>query len=90
MGRTAARIATSGEYQHGSIIIRREDDPTYRAAFEVTELENVAQKTKVLPEEYLGEQGHISPEFQAYARPLIGTLKTPMHLSDHPISKRGS
>ncbi|MCH2104074.1 MAG: 6-phosphofructokinase [Planctomycetes bacterium] len=90
VGRTAARIATSGEYQHGSIIIRREDDPTYRAAFEVTDLENVAQKTKVLPERYLGEQGHISPEFQAYARPLIGTLKTPMHLSDHPISKRGS
>jgi 6-phosphofructokinase 1 len=87
VGRTAARIATSGEYQHGSIIIRREEDPAYRAAFEVTELENVAKKTKPLPEQYLSDHGHVAEEFRDYARPLVGALSAPMHLSDHPISK---
>jgi len=87
VGRTAARIATSGEYQHGSIIIRREEDPAYRAAYEVTELENVAKKTKPLPEKYLSDHGQISEEFREYARPLVGALSPPMHLSDHPVSK---
>ena len=40
-----------------------------------------------MPDEYLGEHGHVTPEFQKYVRPLIGALSSPMHLSDHPISK---
>ena len=87
VGRTAARIATSGEYQHGSIIIRREEDPNYRVAYEVTELENVAKVTKVMPKQYLLDHGGIAEEFQDYARPLVGTLRRPMHLSDHPIAR---
>ena len=87
VGRTAARIATSGEYQHGSIIIRREEDPSYRVAYDVTELENVAKVTKVMPKQYLLDHGGIAEEFQDYARPLVGTLRRPMHLSDHPIER---
>jgi len=87
VGRTAARIATSDEYQQGSIIIRREEDPSYRAVYEVTELENVAKVTKVMPEQYLLDHGRIAEEFQDYARPLVGTLRRPMHLSDHPIAR---
>jgi 6-phosphofructokinase 1 len=89
VGRTAARIATSGEYQHGSIIIRREEDPMYRVAYEVTELENVARVTKCMPPEYLSGHGAVTEAFQDYVRPLVGALSPPMHLSDHPIPRRG-
>ena len=88
VGRTAARIATSGEYQHGSVVIRREEDPVYRAVYELTELENVAKNTKTLPSEFLSGHGGIAPGFEDYARPLVGALRSPMHLSDYPIKTR--
>ncbi len=84
----AAKVATSGEYQHGSVIIQREEDPTYRASFGVTDLSNVAKNTKTLPLEFLSGHGGIASGFQDYARPLVGSLRTPTHLSDYPVKTR--
>jgi hypothetical protein len=84
----AARVATSGEYQHGSVIIKREEGPTYRASFEVTDLSNVAKNTKTLPPEFLSGHGGIAASFQDYARPLVGALRAPTHLSDYPVGTK--
>ena len=88
VGRMAAKVATSGEYQHGSVIIQREEDPTYRASFGGTELSKVAKNTKTLPLEFLSGHGGIAPSFQDYARPLVGALRAPTHLSDYPVQTR--
>lgn len=61
----------------------------YRVAYEVTELENVARVTKCMPPEYLSGHGAVTEAFQDYVRPLVGALSPPMHLSDHPIPRRG-
>ena len=84
----AAKVATSGEYQHGSVIIKREEDPTYRASFGITELSKVAKNTKTLPLDFLSGHGGIAPSFQDYARPLVGALRAPTHLSDYPVQTR--
>jgi 6-phosphofructokinase 1 len=86
VGRTAVRIATSGEVPHGSIVIRRVSGaPRYEAAFEVTELANVAQKTKRIPREWIRGTNDVQPAFVEYARPLAGTLPHAARLHDFPI-----
>lgn len=86
VGRTAARIATSGAAPHGSIVIRRRGDARkYEAGFEVTELANVAQKTRAMPPEYIAGANDVAPAFFDYVRPLVGEMPHAARLSDFPI-----
>lgn len=85
VGRTAVRIATSGEAAHGSIIIERTSDAPYGARFGVTELSNVAKHTKDLPESFLEGDSDISATFLDYVTPLVGSMPVTGRLSDTPI-----
>jgi len=83
VGRTAVRVALQGDAPHGSIVIRREGEGTdYRAAFERTDLENVARVTRPLEDEFLAGDNDIAPRFADYARPLVGRMPPVGWLSD--------
>ncbi len=88
VGRTALRVATGGEVPHGSIVIRRMGDgAAYQAAYEVTELANVARETRDLDEAFLAGDNDIDRSFLDYVAPLVGELPRPERLSDHPFSR---
>jgi ATP-dependent phosphofructokinase / diphosphate-dependent phosphofructokinase len=57
----------------GSVCIKRVGD--YAVEFEMVKLTDVAGKTKVMPDEFICEEGNmVTTEFKNYARPLIGPL----------------
>jgi 6-phosphofructokinase 1 len=89
VGRSAVRIATSGEHRSGSIVIqRRGEGARYEVSYEVTELENVAQKTRKLDPEFLRGDSDVDERFLTYVRPLVGELPRPVRLSDRPVAKK--
>jgi 6-phosphofructokinase 1 len=88
VGRTALRVAVSGERAHGSIVIQRDPGPGYLARYEVTELKNVAKDTRPMEAHFLRGENDIAPEFLEYARPLVGSLPVSARLSDHPVAKK--
>jgi len=89
VGRTAARIATSGEVPHGSVIILRdEEDGAYRPRYDWCPLENVARLTKEMPAEFLVGDHDVSPAFLDYLRPLVGDLPPTGRLVGYPVPKR--
>ncbi|MAF67585.1 MAG: 6-phosphofructokinase [Planctomycetes bacterium] len=85
VGRAAARMATAGELAHGSVIIEREEGEEYRSRVGVTALENVAQHTRTLDEEYLLGDNDIAPAFLDYVAPLAGEMPRTARLSDFPL-----
>jgi 6-phosphofructokinase 1 len=85
VGRTAVRIATAGEARHGSIVMRRREGARYEVNYEVTELENVAQKTRVMDDSMLRGNCDVDPSFLDYVRPLVGEMPHAARLHDHPI-----
>ncbi|HED67114.1 MAG TPA: 6-phosphofructokinase [Planctomycetes bacterium] len=85
VGRTAVRVATSGEAPHGSIVILRKDGPVYEVSFGCTELSNVAKVTRDLDEAYIKGDRDIAPAFLDYVRPLVGTMPSAGRLSDFPV-----
>ena len=85
VGRRAVRAAVSDETPHGSVVIRRLPGEAYEAAFEVTALENVAQGTRDVPDEYIAGQNDVAPAFLDYVRPLVGPMPHAARLSDFPI-----
>ncbi|MEM7309880.1 MAG: 6-phosphofructokinase [Planctomycetota bacterium] len=86
VGRTAVRVATSGERPHGSIVIERlGEGADYRAGFAATELKNVAKETRDLPEEFLAGDNDVSEAFLSYVRPLVGDMPQATRLSDFPL-----
>ena len=57
----------------GSVAIKRVGD--YAVEYELIGLEDVAAKTKTMPDSYLNEAGNmVTTEFKNYARPLVGSL----------------
>ncbi len=86
VGRTAVRIATSGERPHGSIIIRRANQDPYEAVFEATDLSNVAKETRDMPDEFIQGSNDVTEAFMDYVRPLVGELPRMGLLSDFPIA----
>jgi 6-phosphofructokinase 1 len=87
VGRTAATVATAGDVPHGSVVIRREPGARYRAAYEVTELANVAKKTRPLEDAYIEGDNDVTAAFLDYARPLVGELPSIGRLSDFPVGR---
>ncbi len=76
-GEEAARLVIDGN-RNGSLTIKRLNGEDYRIAFELVDLEDVAAKTRVMPEAFIAQSGtDISAAFLEYLRPLIGS-----HLPD--------
>ncbi len=90
VGRTAVQVAVAGDRPHGSVVIRREPGPAYRAAYDVTDLSNVAKVTRDLDARYLGARGTIDPAFRDYALPLVGELPKLGRLADVRVPKKRS
>ena len=74
VGRFAAQQAMSGNVD-GSIVIVRDTNAPYKVHYERVDLEQVAGKTRTMPDEYINEAGNdVTPAFIQYARPLVGEL----------------
>jgi 6-phosphofructokinase 1 len=57
----------------GSVAIKRVGD--YAAEYELLKLDDVAAKTKVMPDDYIVPEGNmVTTAFKNYARPLLGGL----------------
>ncbi len=88
-GRAAVEIAVQGDAPHGSIVIRRlSEDGRYRAAFERTELANVAKVTRPLDAPFLAGGCDIAPAFLDYVRPLVGSMPRTGRLEAHAVTRR--
>ncbi|MCB9915300.1 MAG: 6-phosphofructokinase [Planctomycetes bacterium] len=85
VGRTAARVALSGDRPHGSVTIRATRDGGYRASFEVTDLKNVAKETRDMEDALLKGDNDVAPAFLDYVRPLVGEMPHAARLSDFPV-----
>jgi len=57
----------------GSVALKRVGD--YAVEYELLKLEDVAAKTKVMPDEFINAEGNdVTTEFKLYARPLMGSM----------------
>ncbi|MES2997459.1 MAG: 6-phosphofructokinase [Verrucomicrobiota bacterium] len=71
-GEMAVRFAMLGN-QNGSVAIRRIAE-NYAVRYDLVPLQNVAGKTRHMPEAHINAAGnHITPEFISWCRPLIGS-----------------
>ncbi|MHC4076667.1 MAG: diphosphate--fructose-6-phosphate 1-phosphotransferase [Planctomycetota bacterium] len=70
----------------GSVAIRRlSDNGQYKAELFRTDLSNVAEKTKSMPDEFINAEGNgITEAFVDYAMPLIGGLPKTEYLGNYP------
>ena len=72
-GEEATRLVIDGN-RNGSLTIKRLNSEDYRITFELVDLEDVAAKTRVMPEAFVDPSGtDISAAFLDYLRPLIGS-----------------
>lgn len=83
-GRQAVEYAM--EYDSGSVAIKRIGDAeAYTAELFRTELSNVAEKTKSMPDEFINADGNgVTDAFVEYAMPLIGGLPKTDYLGIYP------
>ncbi len=87
-GEQAVQFALAG-HTAGSIALRRTGD--YAVDYALVPLEAVAARTRLMPDEYLNAVGnHVSPEFKAYLRPLLGeALPDCARLRGIPVAPAG-
>jgi len=83
-GRHAVQYAM--QEQNGSVAIKRlGNGADYKVELFRTELRNVAEKTKPMPDEFINAEGNgITEAFVEYAMPLTGGLPKTEHLINHP------
>lgn len=81
-GRKAVEF--SMQYESGSAIMKRVGNgDDYAVEFERTELKNVAEFTKDLPDDFINEAGNgVTEAYKAYARPLAGSLPKTEYLAN--------
>jgi 6-phosphofructokinase 1 len=74
------------EYPSGSAIMKRTGEGAdYGVTFERTELKNVAEFTKDLPDNFINEAGNgVTEAFKVYALPLCGKLPVTGYLGNNP------
>lgn len=87
-GKTAVETAMSGQYDSGSIVIKRSGD--YDISYEVVELKEIAAKTKLMPAEFINEAGnHVTEAFVAYGLPMMGkTFKKMAKIQAPKVAKK--
>ena len=83
-GREAVKLAMSNI--SGSVAMKRTGDgANYGVELFRTELANVAEKTKSLPNEYINADGNgVTEAFIKYAKPLAGALPKTEYLGNYP------
>jgi len=83
-GREAVKLAM--EHDNGSVAIKRlGNGPDYAVELFRTELSNVAEKTKPMPDEFINAEGNgVTEAFIEYAMPLIGELPKTEYLGNYP------
>ena len=83
-GRQAVKYAM--EHDNGSVAIKRiGDGAKYAVELVRTELKNVAEKTKSIPDEYINADGNgVTDAFIKYAMPLVGGLPKTEYLGNNP------
>ncbi len=81
-GRKAVEF--SMQYESGSAIMKRVGNgDDYAVEFERTELKNVAEFTKDLPDDFINKAGNgVTEAYKAYARPLAGSLPKTEYLAN--------
>ncbi len=84
-GRHAVQYAM--EEDNGSVAIKRVGNgKDYKVELFRTELRNVAEKSKPMPDEFINTEGNgVTDAFIEYAMPLVGDLPKTEHLINHPI-----
>jgi hypothetical protein len=83
-GREAVKLAM--EHDNGSVAIRRlGSGKNYAVELFRTELCNVAEKTKSMPDEFINAEGNgVTEAFIEYAMPLTGGLPKTHYLGNDP------
>ncbi len=83
-GRKAVELAMTED--NGSVAMKRlGDGSSYGVELFQTELANVAEKTKSMPDEYINAEGNgITDAFVTYAMPLTGGLPKTEYLGGYP------
>ncbi len=83
-GREAVRYAM--DQLNGSVAIKRTGNGrNYGIELFRTELKNVAEKTKSMPDEFLNADGNdVTPTYLEYAKPLVGQLPQTEYLGGYP------
>ncbi len=83
-GREAVRYAM--DQLNGSVAIKRTGNGrNYGIELFRTELKNVAEKTKSMPDEFLNADGNdVTPAYMEYAKPLVGQLPQTEYLGGYP------
>jgi 6-phosphofructokinase 1 len=83
-GRHAVQYAM--ETESGSVAIRRvSNGADYAVELFRTELSNVAEKTKPMPDEFINTEGNgVTEAFVEYAMPLTGGLPKTQYLGNYP------
>ncbi len=83
-GHEAVRLAM--KYENGSVAIKRiANGPDYAVELFRTDLCNVAEKTKSMPDEFINAEGNgITDAFVEYAMPLAGELPKTEYLAARP------
>ncbi|MEJ2705303.1 MAG: 6-phosphofructokinase [Sedimentisphaerales bacterium] len=83
-GREAVKLAMTED--NGSVAMRRVGNSNdYAVELFRTELSNVAEKTKSMPDEYINAEGNgITDAFVEYAMPLVGGLPKTEYLGGYP------
>jgi len=84
VGGAAVAAAIGGEYQSGSIALRRKEGEVYECETFVTPLDTVAKHTKDMPENFLAGTNGVTDAFLEYALPLIGEFEAMADLHMHP------
>jgi 6-phosphofructokinase len=73
VGKTAVQYAAEGK-DNGSVAMRRTAGASYNIETFLTPLSTVARETKHLDPAWVSDGNNITAAFEAYAKPLIGTL----------------
>lgn len=83
-GKEAVKLAMKGD--SGSVAIKRlRNKPRYAVELFRTELSNVAEKTKSMPDDFINADGNgVTDAFIEYALPLIGKLPKTEYLGGFP------
>ncbi len=77
VGIKAVEAAISGDYESGSIALKRMQDSEGRYSFytRVVPLKSVAKNTKKMPSKFINSKTNdVTPAFIRYAKPLVGKL----------------
>ncbi|MFA5422779.1 MAG: 6-phosphofructokinase [Phycisphaerae bacterium] len=83
-GRHAVQYAA--EHASGSVAIKRiSNGANYKVELFRTDLKNVAEKTKSMPDEFINSDGNgVTQKFIEYAKPLAGNLPRTEFLGNYP------